>query len=99
MHAHVTDPLLLEEIAVAAQTSPRSLQLAFRQFRGVTPMEYLRRLRLDGARNEMLNGATDGSVSAIAYRWGFAHHGIFTARYTLAFGESPSKTLKRSRGV
>jgi AraC-like DNA-binding protein len=99
MHAHVTDALLLEEIAVAAQSSPRSLQMAFRQFRGITPMAYLRRIRLDGARNEMLNGSAQIHVSDVAYRWGFAHHGIFTARYKLAFGEAPSKTLKRSRNV
>lgn len=99
MRAHVTDALLLEDIAVAAQTSPRSLQTAFRQFRGVTPMEYLRRLRLDGARNEMLNSAGRAAVSEIAYRWGFAHHGIFSTRYKLAFGESPSETLKRCRAV
>ncbi|RZL45468.1 MAG: AraC family transcriptional regulator [Variovorax sp.] len=99
MHAHVTDPMLLQEIALAAQTSPRSLQMAFRQFRGVTPMEYLRRLRLDGARNEMLNGPGRASVSDVAYRWGFAHHGIFSTRYKLAFGELPSTTLKRNRSV
>ena len=95
MHANIAKPLRLEDIARAAHASPRSLQLAFRNFRGSTPMEYLRRLRLDGARNDLIHCEPGTSVADVAYRWGFAHHGMFSANYAKAFGERPSATLRR----
>jgi AraC-like DNA-binding protein len=95
MHARLTEPLHLEHIARAAQTSPRSLQVAFRKFCGMTPMEYLKRLRLEGARSELLEASSGSRVADVAYRWGFAHHGMFSASYAKAFGESPSATLRR----
>ncbi|UST52437.1 AraC family transcriptional regulator (plasmid) [Comamonadaceae bacterium OTU4NAUVB1] len=97
MHANALQPLRLADIAQAAQTSARSLQMAFRHFRDMTPMEYLRRLRLDGARDELIHCPPGASVAQIAYRWGFAHHGMFAKRYAKAFGESPSATLRRHR--
>ena len=95
MHANIAKPLRLEDIARAAHASPRSLQLAFRNFRGSTPMEYLRRLRLDGAHNDLLHCEPGTRVADVAYRWGFAHHGMFSANYAKAFGERPSATLRR----
>lgn len=97
MHAHLLQPLRLEDIALASQTSARSLQLAFRRFRDTTPMEYLRRLRLDGARSELMQGVPGTTVAAVAYRWGFPHHGMFAQRYAKAFGETPSATLRNHR--
>ncbi|MGF6528823.1 AraC-like DNA-binding protein [Variovorax sp. PvP013] len=97
MHANLLRPLRLEDIALASQTSARSLQMAFRQFRNTTPMDYLRRLRLDGARNELIHCPPGTSVADVAYRWGFAHHGMFASRYAKLFGESPSATLRRHR--
>lgn len=97
MHANLLRPLRLEDIATASQTSARALQMAFRQFRNTTPMDYLRRLRLDGARNELIHCPPGTSVAEVAYRWGFAHHGMFARRYAKLFGESPSATLRRHR--
>ncbi|HUD32341.1 MAG TPA: AraC family transcriptional regulator [Variovorax sp.] len=97
MHANLLRPLRLEDIAVASQTSARALQMGFRQFRDTTPMDYLRRLRLDGARNELIHCPPGTSVADVAYRWGFAHHGMFASRYAKLFGEPPSATLRRHR--
>lgn len=97
MHAKLLKPLQLEDIAQASQTSARSLQSAFRQFRGTTPMEHLRRLRLEGARSELKQRIPGTTVADVAYRWGFAHHGLFASRYAKLFGESPSTTLKTYR--
>ncbi len=97
MHANLLRPLRLEDIALASQTSARSLQMGFRQFRDTTPMDYLRQLRLEGARNELIRCLPGTSVAEVAYRWGFAHHGMFASRYAKLFGESPSTTLRRHR--
>src|SRR3954466_587721 len=85
----------LEDIAAAVNVSPRSVQYAFRRNLGTTPLEYLRRVRLDRAHRDLK--AADPSVdtvTAIAYRWGFAHAGRFSIAYREAFGMPPSRTLR-----
>lgn len=58
-------------------------------------MAFLRGIRLQRVRAQLL--ASDGSVSVseIARRWGFHHLGRFSAYYRDAFGEVPSRTVQR----
>ena len=74
--------------------STRSLYAGFRDFVGASPMQYLRELRLERARAELL-GSDAANVAAVALRWGFAHLGRFSSEYRQRFGETPSETLKR----
>ncbi len=87
----------LVEIAAAAGVTPRALQYAFRRHLGTTPTAYLRRVRLALAHADLV--AADPSrdtVTAIANRWGFHHHGRFSAAYRAAYGDSPRRTLAES---
>jgi len=90
--AHAGEDIGIAEIAEAARIGPRGLQRAFRQYRDTTPMEYLRRVRLDHAHRELLAGdpSRGDTVSAVAARWGFAHAGRFSAAYYAAYGCFPS---------
>ncbi|MHC1562535.1 helix-turn-helix transcriptional regulator [Actinomycetospora sp. C-140] len=92
-HAH--QDIGLPDISAAAQTGARSLQIAFRRYRDTTPLEYLRRVRLDGAHAELVAAdPTRGDrVAAIAAKWGFAHPGRFSATYRDRYGRSPGSTL------
>jgi AraC-like DNA-binding protein len=81
-----------EDIAHAARVSIRAVQLAFRRHLDMTPMAYLRRVRLSCADAD-LRGA-NGSVTAIAARWGYARSSVFAAHYRAAYGVSPSQTLR-----
>ena len=92
---HAGDDIGLTDIAAAAGLGARGLQLAFRRHHDVTPLEYLRRVRLDRAHRD-LQAATpaDSTVSGIADRWGFPHHGNFSALYLRTYGCSPSITLR-----
>jgi transcriptional regulator GlxA family with amidase domain len=85
----------LEDIAAAVNVSPRSVQYAFRRNLGTTPLEYLRRVRLDRAHRDLkaADPAHD-TVTAIAGRWGFSHAGRFSLAYKAAFGTAPSDTLR-----
>jgi transcriptional regulator GlxA family with amidase domain len=85
----------LEDIAAAVNVSPRSVQYAFRRNLGATPLEYLRRVRLDRAHRDLkaADPAND-TVTAIAGRWGFSHAGRFSLAYKAAFGTAPSQTLR-----
>lgn len=85
------------ELAQRAGVSPRTLQEAFRRDLGVTPLEQLRRTRMERARRDLL--AADpraASVTDIAARWGFFHLGRFSRAYRCAYQELPSQTLARS---
>ncbi|WP_280392262.1 helix-turn-helix transcriptional regulator [Nocardia brasiliensis] len=93
IEAHLTEQLGLREIAAAADCSPRTLTGAFRDRIGVTPMAYIRNLRLERIRADIL-GSTD-HVGTIAYRWGIAHLGRFAGDYRDRFGELPSDTAAR----
>ncbi|WP_375386986.1 helix-turn-helix transcriptional regulator [uncultured Amnibacterium sp.] len=87
--------LTLADLASAAGMSARGLQAAFQRELGHTPMQHLRRARLDEARRDLM--AVDAgrtSVAAIAARWGFLHAGRFAREYAIAFGEPPSSTLR-----
>jgi AraC-like DNA-binding protein len=92
-------PFTLPGLAQLVGCSPRSLQEGFRRYVGVSPMTYLRDVRLSGAHNELLACTpTERSVADIAYRWGFQHLGRFAAEYKRHYDESPSCTL-RANGV
>lgn len=93
---HAGEDIDLVSIAEAARVGPRALQRAFRSSLDLTPLEYLRGVRLDRAHDD-LRLADPGStvtVAAVAARWGFGHPGRFAAAYRTAYGRSPSGTLR-----
>jgi AraC-like DNA-binding protein len=92
MRANASRNMSLEEIAVAAAANVRTLQNNFLRYRNVSPMQYLRNLRLDHARDLLSQGS--GQVLDIALQSGFSHLGRFAAAYRARFGESPSATLQ-----
>jgi len=91
-------PLSLSILAEVSGASPRSVQESFRRYRGCTPTEFIRRLRLEQVRRELERGEPHGSVTQTALDHGFFHLGRFARTYREHFGESPSETLQRSQG-
>lgn len=92
MHAHLSEPITIEDIAAAANVSIRTLQQGFRRFRLTAPMAYLQELRLQAVHQELLSTEQRRSVGEIALKWGFLHLGRFAAEYRKRFGELPSHT-------
>jgi AraC-like DNA-binding protein len=95
MANNATAPITVSDIAAHLDVSIRSLQMAFRQWRGTTPNAVLRGVRLRCAREDLQSGAA--SVTDVALRYGFANLGRFSGHYRSAFGESPSTTRRRGR--
>jgi AraC-like DNA-binding protein len=95
IHTHAAAALTPAMLAEAAGVSLRSLYAGFREHRGLSPMAYLRTVRLERVRHDLLNDAALSSVTGAALRWGFAHLGRFSADYRRAFGECPAETLRR----
>jgi len=94
---NAAQPLSLGDLAIIGGVSARSLQYTFHRHRGCSPMEYLRRVRLERVRNELLHPNPDTTVTSVAMRWGFFHLSRFAAEFRARFNESPSETLSRSQ--
>jgi AraC family ethanolamine operon transcriptional activator len=87
----------ISELCAAANVSERTLQNAFKDIIGMSPMTYLNRLRLHRARDELRKATGDSTtVTDVAMNWGFWHFGEFSRAYKNCFGELPSGTLKRN---
>ncbi|MFH8749128.1 AraC family transcriptional regulator [Streptomyces rimosus] len=88
-------PFDTAELAAVARVSVRWLQEGFRRHVGMSPMAYLRDVRLNRVRDELRRaGPGELSVGEVAYRWGFVHLGRFARSYRERFGETPSQTLQ-----
>jgi len=88
-------PLALEDLARAAGVSSRTFYMDCMRQLGVGPMAWLRDLRLDSARRQLL--ADHGrNVTDVATDCGFGHLGRFSAYYQRRFGELPRDTVARA---
>jgi AraC-like DNA-binding protein len=92
-------PITVSDVADHLGISLRSLQAGFRHWRETTPTAFLRRVRLQLVRDELLRSGQEANVTAVALRHGFSHLGRFSAQYRSIFGEDPSVTLRRGRAA
>ena len=87
----------LSELCETANVSERTLQYAFRDMLGMSPLTYLHRLRLHRARDELRNAKSESTtVTNVAMNWGFWHFGDFSRAYKNCFDETPSSTLRQN---
>lgn len=93
--ADLAAELALGDLARGAGVGVRALTRGFQRRLGVSPMRYLQQRRLERARGDLLDGR--GSVTDVAYRWGFGNLGDFALKYRERFGERPSETLRGAR--
>jgi transcriptional regulator GlxA family with amidase domain len=84
-------------IAAKLGVSLRTLEAGFRNWHHSTPTEYLRNIRLQAARAELLAPTESTTVTSAALGNGFFHLPRFSAYYRAAFNEPPGQTLRRSR--
>lgn len=95
MEQHADEPLSPPELARIGCMSVRTLHATFQQELGESPMAYLRRIRLDHVRAELLRcDPALTRVTEVALRWGFFHQSRFAQQYKERFGELPRETLR-----
>ena len=96
MQTHIDQPLTLTHLCEALGTSSRALCYGFQEMFGVSPMSYLKILRLQSVHHALtLAEPEHKTVTEIASQFGFYHMGYFAGDYHQMFGELPSATLKR----
>jgi AraC-like DNA-binding protein len=95
--ANLADPMRLSDLCKYARTQARSLEYGFQEVLGMSPMTYVKTIRLHNVR-KLLRSHTvrTRSVSEIALDHGFWHLSQFALDYKHLFGESPSVTSKRT---
>lgn len=88
--------LSVREIADHIGVSERAVQSAFRSKLGMTPVELLRRSRVERIRDDLLhtNGCGE-TVIETAARWGIRNRSTLVSSYRKHFQESPTDTLAR----
>lgn len=92
-------PPTVSALCIHLKMSRRGLHHAFMNVLGISPIAFLRYVRLHGARKSLLTAGWRTTVSDVACRWGFTHMGMFANYYKSLFGESPSVTQKSSTRV
>jgi AraC-like DNA-binding protein len=97
LRAHADTPVSLMRLCETIGINQRTLFLGFHERFGISPKAYLKILRLNGARRELLRPKPGISVTQVAMNWGFFHLGRFSIEYRAMFCESPIQTLKKGR--
>jgi AraC family ethanolamine operon transcriptional activator len=94
IQAHIHQPLTLKKLYTVLGVSRRTLFYSFESIFGVTPMEYIKAQRLQGARRALKQANPKAtSIATIAREWGFYNSGHFAQVYKAMFNELPSQTL------
>jgi AraC-like DNA-binding protein len=85
------EKLSVDQLARHTAMSPSHFAHRFRAVARVSPMRYLREVRLDAARVRLLGNGS--RVSEVAIEVGFESPAHFTREFKRRFGVSPSKSL------
>ena len=95
IRAHLREPISVEDLVAASDVRMRSLFSGFRRFRGLTPMAYVKALRLELAFDELSRADPVRSVTEVALACGFTHMSKFARDFAARFAERPSAVLGR----
>ena len=95
IHAHAAEPIGITEIIAAAGVSGRSIFRHFRDWKGVSPLTYLREVRYRYAREDLEYNDPSTTVADVAQKWGFTNPGRFAREIQHRYGELPSTILRR----
>ena len=87
----------LSELCKVAHVSERTLQYAFRERYGLSPVQFVRYWHLNSARQLLLSSSLDGrTIDDIAGMCGFFDPIVFARHYRLLHGELPSATIAKA---
>ena len=97
MEANFEEPLSAAELAKLAGLSLRQIQRMFQETLGTTPTKYYTRLRLQRARNLLLQSSM--SITQIAVACGFQSACHFSKAYRAVYGRPPRSERHKPAGA
>lgn len=95
LREHHAEAIDLNRLAQQAHCSARTLLRRFKQATGLTPGDYLQRLRISVAQQTLADSTQ--SLEQIASQVGFADRATFAKRFKQLCGETPGAFRKRMR--
>ena len=97
---HLAEPINLSDLCGQTHMQARALEYGFHEIVGLSPIHYLRMLRLGEVHRRLICGIGHRrTISELALDAGFWHFGQFAVDYKKLFMESPSVTRKRLTGT
>ena len=97
LHERYAEPLTNAELARAAGLSPYHFLRSFHEVFGVTPRQYLTRVRIDQAKQRLFR--EQASVTEVCMGVGFSSLGSFSTMFRRHTGASPRAWLRDVRLV
>ena len=97
INQHFASKLSVAALASACNISVSALERRFKKYLKKTPHQYLNEVRLDKARQMLLE--TDKPISSIALETGFADHSHFTRSFNRSFGITPRRARNEKVSV
>lgn len=94
--ANPLQPPSVSDLCRQLHLSRRSLQLCLQEVLGLSPLQFIKAMRLQAVRSRLLSRRTAVSVQDAASEWGFFHLSQFGLDYRRWFGELPSQTARRN---
>jgi transcriptional regulator GlxA family with amidase domain len=93
MEANIEEPLSTDEIAQLAGVSRRQLERLFKQYLGSLPSRYYLELRLQRARQLLID--TNNSIVQVGLMCGFSSGSHFSTAFGALFGNTPREERQR----
>jgi AraC-like DNA-binding protein len=90
---HFMEEVPIDDLAGRAHMSPSTFRQHFRSVAGTSPLQYLKHLRLQAARQMMLNEGLDAGSTAL--RVGYESSSQFNREYSRLFGQPPLRDTRR----
>ncbi len=90
--ANYAKPLRVEELAELASMGVSTLHHHFRVLTSMSPLQYQKQLRLQSARNLMLNNGLD--AASAAFEVGYESATQFNREYSRFFGQPPMQDIR-----
>lgn len=92
IETHLTDEITMADLAGAALFSPWYSYRLFKMLTGITPSDYIRRLRLSESAKKLKN--EDAKISDIAFEIGFGSVDGYQRAFVREFGCNPKEYAK-----
>lgn len=95
IHDSVDETISISALAGQVGVSVRSLQNGFRHFLGLTPLEYVRRHRLEKLHSALMQADGSSNVTELMLECGIVNFGRYAQYYRQQYGCLPSETLRK----
>ena len=92
---NIVQDISIEDLSKVCRLSRKSIYNLCRRELGMTPLSYIRCLKLDSVYSELKQDDRVRNVTEVALKYGFTNLGRFSAQYKEYIGELPSQTFRK----